>query len=44
VRALADPEKLTGRSGEQVDRFLEHRIEPILEAAGAREPALELRV
>lgn len=44
VRALADPAKLTGRSAEQVERFLEGRIEPILEAAGAREPALELRV
>jgi adenylosuccinate lyase len=44
VRALADPAKLTGRSAEQVERFLERRIEPILEAAGAREPALELRV
>jgi adenylosuccinate lyase len=44
VRALAVPEKLTGRSSEQVEQFLERRVEPILEAAGAREPAMELRV
>lgn len=44
VRALAVPEKLTGRSAEQVERFLARRVGPILEAAGAREPAMELRV
>jgi adenylosuccinate lyase len=44
VRALAVPEKLTGRSSEQVESFLDGRVEPILEAAGAREPAMELRV
>ena len=44
VRALAVPEQLIGRSVEQVEQFLARRVEPILEAAGAREPAMELRV
>jgi adenylosuccinate lyase len=44
VRALAIPEKLTGRSADQVDAFLDRRVEPILARSGAREPAVEVRV
>jgi adenylosuccinate lyase len=44
LRELADPTHLTGRAEEQVDRFLEGRVDPVLEAAGAEAPTPTLRV
>ncbi len=44
LRELADPTHLTGRAEEQVDRFLEGRVDPVLEAAGAEAPTSTLRV
>ncbi|MGH7539860.1 MAG: lyase family protein, partial [Gemmatimonadota bacterium] len=44
LRSLAAPEKLIGRAAEQVERFLERRVEPLLEVAGTPLPAVELRV
>ncbi len=44
LRELADPAHLTGRAEEQVDRFLEGRVDPVLEAAGAEAATPTLRV
>jgi len=44
LRELADPAHLTGRAEEQVERFLEGRVDPVLEAAGAEAATSTLRV
>ncbi len=44
LRELADPAHLTGRAEEQVERFLEGRVDPVLEAAGAEAATPTLRV
>ena len=44
LRELVDPALLTGRAEEQVDRFLEGRVDPVLEAAGAEAATSTLRV
>ncbi len=43
LERLADPERLVGRSPQQVERYLEEVVEPLL-AGAARRPAEELRV
>lgn len=44
LRELADPAHLTGRAEEQVDRFLEGSVDPLLEAEGAEAATSTLRV
>jgi adenylosuccinate lyase len=44
LRELADPAHLAGRAEEQVERFLEGRVDPVLEAAGAEAATSTLRV
>jgi len=44
LRELADPAHLTGRAEEQVDRFLEGCVDPVLEAEGAEAATSTLRV
>ncbi|MFW6192450.1 MAG: adenylosuccinate lyase [Gemmatimonadota bacterium] len=45
LEALAEPSRLVGRAPEQVDRFLQRRVEPTLEANEDQIPdAAELRV
>lgn len=41
LRSAADPHRFVGRAPEQVDEFLAEVVEPLLEAAGARDAAVE---